>query len=73
MAFYGIVAGMGRKTAMIKVIKKKLIEKGAVSPKTAVTPEEAGITSKRDVEWINRFINEGKIGQTKHGKIWWKE
>lgn len=44
----------------------------AVSVKKAVTPEEAGLTSKREWGWINYLVEEGKIGRTKDGKIWWK-
>jgi hypothetical protein len=73
MAFYGIVAGMGIRTAMTKAIEKKLREKGAVSRKTRIMPEEAGITSKRELGWIDHLAKQGRIGRTKDGKIWWIE
>ena len=56
-----------------KNIEKKLLKKGAVSPKTAVTPEEAEITSKREQGWLNHLIEQGKVGKTEDGKVWWKE
>jgi hypothetical protein len=71
MAFYGIVVGLGRRTA-IKRIEMKLCEKGAVSRENRVLPEEAGITSKRELGWIDYLVKQGKVGRTKDGKVWWK-
>jgi hypothetical protein len=71
MALYGIAAGMGRRGA-IKRIEMKLREKGAVSMKNRVLPEEAGITSKRELGWIDYLVKQGRVGRTKDGKLWWK-
>lgn len=56
----------------MKNIEKKLRRKGAVSRKTAVTPEEAEITSKRELGWIDYLVKQGKVGRTEDGKVWWK-
>jgi hypothetical protein len=71
MALYGIAAGMGRR-ASIKRIERKLREKNATTRKSRVLPEEAGIISKRELGWLNHLINDGKVGRTKDGKVWWK-
>lgn len=56
----------------IKNIENKLRRKGAISGKTAVTIEEAEISSKRELGWLNHLIEEGKVGRTNDGKVWWK-
>jgi hypothetical protein len=71
MALYGVIAGMGRR-ASIKRIESKLREKNAITRKSRVLPEEAGITSKRELGWLNYLINDGKVGRTEDGKVWWK-
>jgi hypothetical protein len=71
MALYGIAAGMGRRGS-IKRIERKLREKNAITRKSRVLPEEAGIISKRELGWLNHLINDGKVGRTKDGKVWWK-
>jgi hypothetical protein len=71
MSYIGMAAAAGIIAAR-KNIEKKLRRKGALSPKTAVTPEEAEITSKRELGWLNRLIEEGRVGKTEEGKVWWK-
>jgi hypothetical protein len=71
MALYGIAAVMGR-IGSIKRIEMKLHQKGAVSMKNRVLPEEAGIISKRELGWIEYLVQQGKVGRTKDGKVWWK-
>jgi hypothetical protein len=53
-----------------KNIEKKIRRKGAVSVETAITPEEAGITSKRELGWLNRLVKEGKIKETSDGRYY---
>jgi len=71
MSYIGVAAAAGIIAAR-KNIEKKLRRKGSVSPKTAVTPEEAGIISKRELGWLNRLIEQGNVGRTKNGKVWWR-
>jgi len=71
MSYIGVLAAA--RIGAMKNIEKKLLKKGAVSRRTAVTPEEAEITSKRELGWLNHLIKKGKIGKTKDGKVWWKE
>lgn len=70
MSYIGVLAAA--RIGARKNIEKKLRRKGAISRKTAVTPEEAEITSKRELGWLNRLIEQGIVGKTKDGKVWWK-
>jgi hypothetical protein len=71
MAFYGVIAGAAR-TAAIRRIQSKLREKGAVSRKNAVMPEEAGMTSRVELTGLENLVREGKVGKTKDGRVWLK-
>lgn len=51
-------------------IEKKIRRKGAVSVETAITPEEARITSKRELGWLNRLVKEGKIKEKSDGRYY---
>lgn len=71
MALYGVAAGVGRRSS-IKRIEMKLRQKGAVSMKNRALPQDAGVTSKRELGWIDYLVQQGKVGRTKDGKVWWK-
>lgn len=76
MAYYGVIAGViggNTRRAAIKSIEKKLRGEGAVSAGTAVIPEAAKITSKRESYWLNHLVKQGRVGRTKDGKVWWKD
>lgn len=72
MAYIGAILA-GVRHGQIRNIEKKLREKGAVSKRTRVTPEEAGVTSGRELGWLNYLVGQGKVGKAKDGKVWWKE
>jgi hypothetical protein len=72
MSSLGVAAAAGVATAR-KNIEKKLKRRGAISPETAVKPEEAEITAKHELGWLNRLTEQGKVGRTENGKVWWKE
>ena len=55
-----------------KQISAKLKTAGALTSETAVTAENAKITSKNEMKWLNCFVKAGKGGKTKDGKYWWK-
>lgn len=71
MPSFGVAAAAGVATAR-KNIERKLRRKGAISPETAAKPEEAEITAKHELLWLNRLIEQGKAGRTEDGKVWWK-
>jgi hypothetical protein len=71
MPSLGVAAAAGVVAAR-KNIERKLRRKGATSPETAVKPEEAEITAKHELIWLNRLIEQGNVGRTEDGKIWWK-
>ncbi|MEM2974925.1 MAG: hypothetical protein QW821_00690 [Candidatus Bathyarchaeia archaeon] len=66
------VAAIVGKNIALKRIENKLRKKGAISEKSRVDPKEAGLT-KRELGWIERLVEEGKLGKAEDGKIWWKE
>lgn len=51
MSYIGVLAAA--RTGARKHVENKLRRKGAISRKTAVTPEEAEIASKRELGWID--------------------
>lgn len=65
-----MLGALGR-IAAINMIKKKLLDKGAISRKTRIMPEEAGLTSRRELGWVEHLAEQGRIGKTKDGKVWW--
>ena len=71
MSSFGVAAAAGVATAR-KNIERKLRRKSAISPVTAVKPEEAEITAKHELVWLNRLIDQGKVRRTNDGKVWWK-
>jgi len=71
MPSLGVAAAAGVATAR-KNIERKLRRKGAISPETAVKPEEAEITAKHELVWLNRLVEQGKVRRTDDGKVWWK-
>ena len=71
MPSLGVAAAAGIATAR-KNVERKLRRKGAISPETAVDPEEAEITAKHESVWLNRLIEQGNVGRTDDGKVWWK-
>jgi len=71
MPSLGIAAAAGVATAR-KNIERKLRRKGAISLETAVKPEEAEITAKHELGWLNRLVEQGKVRRTDDGKVWWK-
>jgi hypothetical protein len=71
MPNFGVAAAAGVATAR-KNIERKLKRKSAISCETAVKPEEAEITAKHELGWLNRLIEQGNVGRTDDGKVWWK-
>jgi hypothetical protein len=55
-----------------KQISAKLNTAGATTSETAVTAENAKITSKNEMKWLTYFVETGKVGKTKDQKYWWK-
>jgi len=72
MAYVGMVVGAGRRIA-VKALEMKLRKARATSASNAVAPEEAGITSERELGWIDHLVKQDKIVKTEDGKIRWKE
>jgi len=73
MAYIGLIAGLAARQGLIRNIEKKLRDKGAVSKKTRVALEEAGISSRVELNMLRYLVEQGKIGKARDGKIWWKE
>lgn len=71
MAFYGGMVG-AIKAGQIKRIENKLRRAGAISAKTAVMPEAAGITSEPESGLLNHLVKQGRVGRTEDGGVWWK-
>jgi hypothetical protein len=55
-----------------KQISAKLKTAGAITSETAGTAENAKITSKNEMKWLDYFVKVGKVGKTEDGKYWWK-
>jgi hypothetical protein len=75
LAYYGVIAGVvagNARRALTKSIEKKLRNGGAISAKTAVTPEAAAITSGEELRWMKNLVKQGKVGRTRDGRAWWK-
>jgi hypothetical protein len=53
-----------------KRIQEKIRIARAVSPETAVKPEEAGITDGWDKKALRRLVKEGKLGTTEDGRYY---
>jgi len=70
--------GMAKKTedgkyyAVCYDVESKLRKRGALSPETAVKPEQAGITGKLQSLWLKVLIDQSKVGRTEDDKVWWK-
>jgi len=66
-----VVAAVGSATAR-KNIETKLRKKEAISPEAVVKPEEAEITAKHELVWLDCLKEQGKVRRTEDGKVWWK-
>jgi len=54
-------------------ILRKIAQAGALSPETAVKPEDAGITSQWDKRALNGLARRGKLGVTEDGRYYIKK
>ena len=72
MAYIGLAVGLGARLGIIRRIEKTLRDKGAISKKTRVTPEEAGISSRAELNLLNFMIERGRVETAEDGKIWLK-
>ena len=54
-------------------ILRKIAQVGALSPETAIKPEEAGITDDWDKRALKRLVKEGKLGVTEDGRYYIKK
>jgi hypothetical protein len=75
LAYYGAIGSVAlynARRALTKSIEKKLCDGGAISAKTAVTPEAATIASGEELRWMRNLVKQGKVGRTRDGRVWWK-